>query len=350
MYGLSVKQFLKRRHHEIYEKTWLSSLTYVNASCPRSLRKNWSRKFFWNKQRGDKKAAKDLKLGVSISTTNNPYFVAMKDGLDKYADKKEVSLKVADAQDDAARQADDVQNFISQNVDAILINPVDSDAIVPAIKAANNASIPVILIDRGSNGGDVLTTVASDNVEAGKMAADYIVKELGEKAKAFELSGVPGASATVDRGNGFNKVAKEKLEVLSSQSANFDRAKALNTAQNMIQGNKDVQVIFAQNDEMALGAAQAVKSAGLQNVLIIGIDGQPDAHQAIEKGDITATIAQQPAKMGEIAIQAAIDHYNGKKWIKRPYHQFTLLPKKMLTNTIGKLTITALKLRLKGFF
>lgn len=297
-----------------------------------------------------KKAAKDLKLGVSISTTNNPYFVAMKDGLDKYADKKEVSLKVADAQDDAARQADDVQNFISQNVDAILINPVDSDAIVPAIKAANNASIPVILIDRGSNGGDVLTTVASDNVEAGKMAADYIVKELGEKAKAFELSGVPGASATVDRGNGFNKVAKEKLEVLSSQSANFDRAKALNTAQNMIQGNKDVQVIFAQNDEMALGAAQAVKSAGLQNVLIIGIDGQPDAHQAIEKGDITATIAQQPAKMGEIAIQAAIDHYNGKKWIKRPYHQFTLLPKKMLTNTIGKLTITALKLRLKGFF
>lgn len=261
-----------------------------------------------------------------------------------------MSLKVADAQDDAARQADDVQNFISQNVDAILINPVDSDAIVPAIKAANNASIPVILIDRGSNGGDVLTTVASDNVEAGKMAADYIVKELGEKAKAFELSGVPGASATVDRGNGFNKVAKEKLEVLSSQSANFDRAKALNTAQNMIQGNKDVQVIFAQNDEMALGAAQAVKSAGLQNVLIIGIDGQPDAHQAIEKGDITATIAQQPAKMGEIAIQAAIDHYNGKKWIKRPYHQFTLLPKKMLTNTIGKLTITALKLRLKGFF
>ena len=160
-----------------------------------------------------KKSAKDLKLGVSISTTNNPYFVAMKDGLDKYADKKDVNLKVADAQDDAARQADDVQNFISQNVDAILINPVDSDAIVPAIKAANNANIPVILIDRGSNGGDVLTTVASDNVEAGKMAADYIVKELGEKAKAFELSGVPGASATVDRGNGFNKVAKEKLDL-----------------------------------------------------------------------------------------------------------------------------------------
>lgn len=260
-----------------------------------------------------KKAAKDLKLGVSISTTNNPYFVAMKDGLDKFAGEKKVSLKVADAQDDAARQADDIQNFISQNVDAILINPVDSKAVVSSIKAANSANIPVILIDRGSEGGDVLTTVASDNVEAGKMAAEFVVKELGEKAKAFELSGVPGASATVDRGKGFNKIAKTKLDILSSQSANFDRAKALNTAQNMIQGHKDVQVIFAQNDEMALGAAQAVKSAGLKDILIVGIDGQPDAHDAIKNGDITATIAQQPAKMGEIAIQSAIDHYQGKK-------------------------------------
>ncbi|AEF25589.1 substrate-binding domain-containing protein [Streptococcus parauberis] len=260
-----------------------------------------------------KKAAKDLKLGVSISTTNNPYFVSMKDGLDSYAKDKKVSLKVADAQDDAARQADDIQNFISQNVDAILINPVDSKAVVTSIKAANSANIPVILIDRGSEGGDVLTTVASDNVAAGKMAAEFAVKELGEKAKTFELSGVPGASATVDRGKGFNDIAKTKLDILSSQSANFDRAKALNTAQNMIQGNKDVQVIFAQNDEMALGAAQAAKSAGLKDVMIIGIDGQPDAHDAIKKGDITATIAQQPAKMGEIAIQAAIDHYQGKK-------------------------------------
>lgn len=260
-----------------------------------------------------KKAAKDLKLGVSISTTNNPYFVSMKDGLDSYAKDKKVSLKVADSQDDAARQADDIQNFISQNVDAILINPVDSKAVVTSIKAANSANIPVILIDRGSEGGDVLTTVASDNVAAGKMAAEFAVKELGEKAKTFELSGVPGASATVDRGKGFNDIAKTKLDILSSQSANFDRAKALNTAQNMIQGNKDVQVIFAQNDEMALGAAQAAKSAGLKDVMIIGIDGQPDAHDAIKKGDITATIAQQPAKMGEIAIQAAIDHYQGKK-------------------------------------
>lgn len=263
-----------------------------------------------------KKAAKDLKLGVSISTTNNPYFVSMKDGLDSYAKDKKVSLKVADAQDDAARQADDIQNFISQNVDAILINPVDSKAVVTSIKAANSANIPVILIDRGSEGGDVLTTVASDNVAAGKMAAEFAVKELGEKAKTFELSGVPGASATVDRGKGFNDIAKTKLDILSSQSANFDRAKALNTAQNMIQGNKDVQVIFAQNDEMALGAAQAAKSAGLKDVMIIGIDGQPDAHDAIKK-----------------VISQLQLHNNQLKWVKlQSKQQLTTIKIKKLKN------------------
>ncbi|MEQ9763112.1 substrate-binding domain-containing protein [Streptococcus jiangjianxini] len=300
------------------------SLFIILAACGKTGLDNGSDK---SGKEVTQKEAKDLNLGVSISTTNNPYFVAMKEGIDKYAKDKSVKVKVADAQDDAARQADDVQNFVSQNVDAILINPVDSDAIVPAIKAANSANIPVILLDRGSNGGDVLTTVASDNVEAGKMAADYIIKELGKGAKTFELSGVPGASATVDRGNGFNEVAKNQLDILSSQSANFDRAKALNTAQNMIQGNKDVQAVFAQNDEMAMGAAQAAKAAGLDNVLIVGIDGQPDAHESIKKGDMSATIAQQPAKMGEIAIQAAIDHYQGKKVDKETVSPIFLVTK-----------------------
>ncbi|MBL3716416.1 MULTISPECIES: substrate-binding domain-containing protein [Lactococcus] len=259
-----------------------------------------------------KKAADELNIGVSISTTNNPYFVAMDKGIKDAAEKAGTEINVSDAQNDAAKQTNDVQNFISQNVDAILINPVDSDAIVPAIEAANNANIPVILMDRGASGGEVLTTVASDNVEAGKMAAEFIAKEAGKNAKTLQLSGTPGASSTIDRGKGFDNAAKDTLDVLSSQSANFDRATALNTTQNMLQANKDVQAIFAQNDEMALGAAQAVKAAGLSDVIIVGIDGQPDAQEAIKEGRLTATVAQQPAKMGEIALQAAIDHFEGK--------------------------------------
>ncbi|GAB2025668.1 substrate-binding domain-containing protein [Lactovum odontotermitis] len=258
------------------------------------------------------KKPSEIKVGFSVSTTNNPYFVSMKNGLESFAEKNSTSVKTADAQNDSATQSNDMNNFISQKVDIIIVNPVDSDAIVPAVKAANSANIPVICVDRGANGGTVLTTVASDNVAAGKMAAEYVAKQLGKNANTLELSGTPGASSTIDRGKGFEDTAKGSLNILSSQSANFDRAKALDVTQNMLQANKDVKAIFAQNDEMALGAAQAVKSAGLTNVLIIGIDGEPDADAAIKDGSMTATVAQQPAKMAEEAMQAAYDHYAGK--------------------------------------
>ncbi len=272
------------------------------------------------------KKANELKLGISISTTNNPYFVSMDNAIQAMAKKNETKITVADAQNDSATQLNDVQNFISQNVDAILINPVDSDAIVPAIKAANTAHIPVICMDRGTNGGTVLTTVASDNVAAGKMAAQAIEKLVGSKAKVLELSGTPGASATIDRGKGFNDEAKVLgLNILSSQSANFDRTTGLNTTQNMLQSHSGVQAIFAQNDEMALGAAKAVQAAGAK-IAIFGIDGEAETHTAIKNGTITGTIAQQPAKIGEMALQAAFDYYQGKtvpKVINSPIYLVT---------------------------
>jgi ribose transport system substrate-binding protein len=258
------------------------------------------------------KQPNELKVGVSISTTNNPYFVSMDNAITAMAKKNGTKLTVSDAQNDSVTQLNDIQNFISQKVDVILINPVNSDAIVPAINAANKANIPVIAMDRGANGGNVLTTIASDNVEAGKMAAQAIAKLIGADAKVLELSGIPGASATVDRGKGFTEEGKVLgLNILSSQSANFDRTTGLNTAQNMLQSHKDVQVIFAQNDEMALGAAKAVQATG-QEIAIFGIDGGDEAHDAIKAGIMTGTIAQAPAKIAEIALQAAFDHYQGK--------------------------------------
>lgn len=272
------------------------------------------------------KKPNELKLGVSISTTNNPYFVSMDDAIQKVAQKNNTKITVSDAQNDSATQLNDIQNFISQGVDAILINPVDSDAVIPAIKAANNAHIPVIAMDRGSNGGTVLTTVASDNVAAGKMAAQAIQNIVGKDAKVLELSGTPGASATIDRGKGFNTEAKTLgLNILSSQSANFDRTTGLNTTQNMLQSHSGVQAIFAQNDEMALGAAKAVQATGLK-IAIFGIDGEDESHTAIKNGTMTGTIAQQPAKIGEMAMQAAFDYYQGKsvkKVINSPIYLVT---------------------------
>jgi ribose transport system substrate-binding protein len=258
------------------------------------------------------KKPSELNIGVSISTTNNPYFVSMDDAITAMAKKNATKITISDAQNDSATQLNDIQNFISQKVNAILVNPVDSDAIVPAIKSANTAGIPVICMDRGANGGDVLTTIASDNVAAGKMAADAIFDALGKGAKVLELSGTPGASSTIDRGKGFEDEAKAKgLTIVLSQGANFDRTTALNTTQNMLQAHPDAQAIFAQNDEMALGAMKAVQAAKLK-IDIFGIDGQDDTHDAIAAGNVTATIAQAPAKIGEMALQAAYDHAAGK--------------------------------------
>ncbi|EAC5558561.1 D-ribose ABC transporter substrate-binding protein, partial [Listeria monocytogenes] len=148
----------------------------------------------------EQKAASELTVGVSISTLNNPFFVSMQEGINQLAEENDTDVRFVDAQDDTAKQSNDIDDLIQQGVDVLLINPVDSAAIVPAVEAANNANIPVIAIDRSSDGGTLLTTVASNNEEGGKMAAEFILEQLGENAKVVELEGVPGASATRERG------------------------------------------------------------------------------------------------------------------------------------------------------
>lgn len=269
-----------------------------------------------NSKTTDKKAS-ELKIGVSISDTSNPYFASMQKSIAKYADEKGIkksNIKITDAQHDSAKENSNIQNFISAGDDAILIDPVDSDSVVAIIKKANRANIPVILMDNNANGGDRLTFVASDNVEAGKLAAKALEEGAGKDAKVLELQGTPGASSGIDRGKGFENEAKSiGLNIIGKQSANFDRAKGLSVTQDLLQSNSGVKGIYAQNDEMALGAVQAVKAAGLKDVTIVGVDGEADSRAAVKAGTMYATVAQQPNKIGELALQAALDHYSGKK-------------------------------------
>ena len=258
----------------------------------------------------EEKAASELTVGVSISTLNNPFFVSMQEGINQLAEENDTDVRFVDAQDDTAKQSNDIDDLIQQGVDVLLINPVDSAAIVPAVEAANNANIPVIAIDRSSDGGTLLTTVASNNEEGGKMAAEFILEQLGENAKVVELEGVPGASANRERGKGFDDYAKDKLDVVEKQSANFNRAEGLTVMENILQANNDIQGVFAQNDEMALGAAEAMGNR--EGVVIVGFDGTEDGLKAIEEGRMTATIAQKPEEMGRLALQAAFDHFQGK--------------------------------------
>lgn len=253
------------------------------------------------------------RIGLSISTLNNPFFISLRNGAQKAAKDAGVKIVVADAQNDAAQQQDDVQNFVTQQVSAILVNPVDSEAIVPAVQAANQANIPVIALDRGASGGEIATLIASDNIEGGRMAARELIELVGSGSIA-QLEGIPGTSAARDRGQGFEEVinGQDAVQLVASQSANFDRAEALNVTQNILQSNPDIKGIFAQNDEMALGAVRALGDRAGSKVKIVGFDAIEDALKAIQDGRMNATVAQQPTKIGSLGVENAMKVIDGE--------------------------------------
>lgn len=260
------------------------------------------------------KKKEDIVIGVSISTLNNPFFVKIKDGIEAEAKKQGIKVKFADAQDDAAKQANDIDDLIQQNVDYLIVNPTDSDAISGSIQIANDQNIPVVTLDREVAKGNVASFIASDNVKGGEMAGKLIVEKFGKDTKVAELEGIPGASATRERGKGFHNVADDSLDVVSKQSAKFNRTEGLNVTQNIIQAHPDIKAIFAQNDEMALGAVEAV---GNKDIKVIGFDGNEDAIKSVDNQKLYATVAQQPHLMGEESVKTVIDLIEGKKVEKK---------------------------------
>jgi ribose transport system substrate-binding protein len=253
------------------------------------------------------------RIGLSISTLNNPFFVTLRDGAQSAADEAGAELIVSDAQNDTAQQQDDIQNFVTQQVNMILVNPVDSDAVVPAIEAANQANIPVIALDRGASGGEIATTIASDNVQGGNMAGEELIR-LVSSGSVAQLEGTPGADPARDRGQGFQDAidAQGAVEVVASQTANFDRAEGLNVAENILQANPEIAGIFAQNDEMALGAVQALGESAGDEVKVVGFDATEDGLSAIQDGTMNATVAQQPSAIGSLGVENAIRVIDGE--------------------------------------
>src|SRR3990170_394749 len=168
-------------------------------------------------------------VGLSISTLNNPFFVDLRDGAQAAAAKTGVMLVILDAQNDPAKQASSIEDLIAKKVSLVVINPTDSDAIVPTVKKLNAAKIPVITVDRGATGGDIVAHIASDNVAGGVMAAEYVGKRLNGKGTVIMLEGIAGTSAARDRGKGFRDGLKKYpgITLAASQTADFDRAKGL---------------------------------------------------------------------------------------------------------------------------
>ena len=245
-------------------------------------------------------------LALVVSTLNNPFFVTLKEGAEGKADELGYELLVLDSQNDPAKELAAVEDVLNKDIKLLMINPTDSDAVRSAIRAANRKDVPVVTLDRGASGGDVISHVASDNIQGGMAAAQLIAKTLGGKGKVVELQGVPGTSAARDRGDGFNsKIAESSdIEVVASQAADFDRTKGLNVMENILQAQPEIDAVFAHNDEMALGAIKAIE-ASKRDIIVVGFDGTDDAVDAVKDGSMLATVAQQAAMIGALGVEAA---------------------------------------------
>ncbi|WP_031084136.1 substrate-binding domain-containing protein [Streptomyces sp. NRRL S-1831] len=258
---------------------------------------------------------KDQKIGLSLSTLNNPFFVQIRNGAEEEAKKLGVDLTVTDAQNDASQQANQLQNFVSGGLSAVVVNPVDSDAAGPSVRAANKDGIPVIAVDRGVNKAQTSALVASDNVEGGQLGAKALAEKLGGKGIIVILQGQAGTSASRERGAGFAAGLKAYpgIKVVAKQPADFDRTKGLDVMTNLLQAHPDVDGVFAENDEMALGAIKALGAKAGKSVQVVGFDGTPDGLKAVEAGTLYASVAQQPRELGRIAVQNALRAAEDKK-------------------------------------
>ncbi|MDY6867245.1 MAG: D-ribose ABC transporter substrate-binding protein [Chloroflexota bacterium] len=253
----------------------------------------------------------EVTLGLVISTLNNPFFVTLRDGAQTAADAAGAKLIVVDAQDDSAKMTAGIEDLINKKVSALLINPTDSDAVVPSIQKANEAGIPVFTVDRGANGGTVVSHIASDNVAGGSMAAEFLCNAIGGEGNVVELQGIAGSSAARDRGQGFNDymaASCKDVVIVAQQTANFNRDEGLSVFENILQAQPEIAAVFAHNDEMILGAIQAAEAANREGIIFVGFDAVDDAVAAVNDGKLAATVAQQPDLMGQLSVETAIKY------------------------------------------
>jgi ribose transport system substrate-binding protein len=266
------------------------------------------------------------KIAFVVTTLSNPYFVNMTESAKEEIKKHPGFELIVQAPErgatDIERQIQIVENLIVQKVDAICIVPSDSKSILPVMGKANKANIPIINIDNKidfelakKDNIEVASYIGSDNYLGGKLAAEYIVKQLKEKGKVAILEGVSGVDAAIQRKGGFVDYVKNYpgIKIVASQTADWEREKGLNVFQNILQANPDVNALFASNDEMALGAIEAIKTAKKEGkIIVVGFDATKDGLNAVKNGSMAGSVAQLPFEMGKTGIIKAVELLEGK--------------------------------------
>lgn len=255
------------------------------------------------------------KMALLMASLTTEFFVQIEESAKEYAEEKGIELNVYTCDNDSAKELANMETIISEAPDIIFYTPNDSDAATVCVEAANEAGIPVITFDRASNGGEVVCHVASDNELGGEMAGEFIRDMFPDGAKVAELQGTLATNVAQLRGEGFNKIIDEtdNLELVAQQSANFDKSEGMSVFETMLQAHEEIQAVFAANDEMALGAMEACKAAGREDIVIVGFDASPDAVAAVEEGTMAATIAQLPDKIIKTAIDAGLAYLAGEE-------------------------------------
>ena len=275
--------------------------------------------------------AAKIRVGYSTPALTNQFWNRVSNGLQEEAKKSGVGVIIADAQGDSGKQLSDIEDLIQKRVSAILISPWDTDTAASCIKKANAAGIPVIVVDIGTSGGDYAAFIVSDNKEGGRMAGRFIAEKLGGKGKAVHIQCQLGARNAQLRGEGFEEIMKEKgIAIVAKQPADSRRDLGMSVMENILQKNPDVNAVFAQNDEMALGALRAIETSGKKGIVVVGFDGNDDAIKAIKDGGMAASVGQQPEDMGRIALQTALKVLKKEKVEKEIFVPVKLITKDTL--------------------
>ena len=259
-------------------------------------------------------------VGVVFTSLNNPVFVFMKEKMEAKIKELGYEAVILDSQEKSEEELKNVENLISKKVVAICVLPVNNVAVINAVKKANDAGIPIVGWNRYADlqgKAKFVTQVVTDNKTGAVAAGKYAVELLKDvkDPKVVLLRGLTGIDADVDRSAGFKEGIKgtplEKA-IIAEQAADFERLKGNSVMENIIQAHKKIDLVYAMNDEMALGAYQAIKAANLKNVKIIGYDGAEGYVKEIEKGNVTATVAQKFALLATSAAEYAIKAAEGK--------------------------------------
>jgi ribose transport system substrate-binding protein len=275
---------------------------------------------------------------VSVADQKSLFYIAAVDGMKKAADAAGVKLVVLSADNNSTQQVNQVNDLITQQVNALIFIAQDATAAAAGVKAANKADIPVIAVDEKPESGDgqLATYIATDSVKAADALCTWVFDKMGGSGEIGILQGVLGATAELQRSKGCQQALDKNtnIKVVAKESANWDETEGYKAAQNMLQANPNIKAIVGESDAMGLGAAKAAQDAG-KKIITVGIDGFPTMIAGIKAGLTDATQAQVPYKMGQLAVTDSLQILNGGAAVPAEQYQDTVLVTSENVNTVN---------------